>query len=93
MPTKRTRRSRQRYESLTPAELEWLTGENQEGANVFVLLALKYPCYRDRQRRVIELVERNRALIPDRRWREIEPTVTECRRRLAASGDGGAANG
>lgn len=43
MPTNRRRRSRRRTSArLTDAELQWLTGKKQPGANRFELLLFKY---------------------------------------------------
>jgi len=73
MPVKRKRTSR-RPAALSPAEIQFLTGVPQPGANVFFQNALRSGNLLPRVR---ELIAQHASIIPARRRREIDKLMTE----------------
>jgi hypothetical protein len=76
MPSKRKRMTRQRRsETISPAEMEWLTGAPQEGANRFELLELKYLTTLDRMDRAAAVLDRAAGVVPAERIAELRAMV------------------
>lgn len=80
MPTNRMRRSRRRTSArLTPAELQWLTGQEQPGANPFELLLLKYLTGPSRFARAEGILERAAGIVPEERIAELREIIARLR--------------
>lgn len=69
MPTKRTRRTRQRkhVEGLTPTELQWLTGVAQPDANTYAMLDLEHPGTEAQRERRLYILAHHLDLVPQSR--------------------------
>lgn len=77
MPTKRRKRSRQRLDALSPAELQWLTERPQPDANEFELVDLELPIHRKALQRRSELLEQYADLVRRDRLADLEREQAE----------------
>lgn len=85
MPTERPKRRRQRRKSgFTAAELQFLTGEPQAGANKFESLGLEHPTRPDDFARIDALLTRAGGIVSAERIAELTARIDAKRTKPAA---------